>query len=197
MKTWKLFGLMLLLAAGFAACSDDEDNVPGDGPGGNPADSVAVGDTTVLPPITLDNNAGKFWEVLRQVQPEYGMAMGKTVISDAGFEAFREEADGWCQGLETDVEKMDTIFKMVHNSLRQQSVSDQSPEEVWKNKAGICQGFADVFKVLEGETGQQITANIIEIFSNIMSKSKGKTDAMLNSRIICGNFPHYDRLKND
>ena len=62
----------------------------------------------MLPPITLDNNAGKFWEVLRQVQPEYGMAMGKTVISDAGFEAFREEADGWCQGLETDVEKMDT-----------------------------------------------------------------------------------------
>lgn len=146
MKMWKLFGLALLLAAGFAACSDDDDNTP-EGPGGNPADSVAVGDTTALPPITLDNNAGKFWKVLRQVRPEYGTAMGKTVISDAGFEAFREEADGWCQGMETDLEKMDTIFKMVHNSLRQESVSDQSPEEVWKNKAGICQGFADVFKV--------------------------------------------------
>ena len=39
-------------------------------------------------------------------------------------------------------------------------------EDILNAWGGFAADFADVFKVFEGETGQQITANIIEIFSN-------------------------------
>ena len=44
--------------------------------------------------------------------------------------------------------------------------SFNAKEDILNAWGGFAADFADVFKVFEGETGQQITANIIEIFSN-------------------------------
>ena len=44
--------------------------------------------------------------------------------------------------------------------------SFNAKEDILNAWGGFAADFADVFKVFEGETGQRITANIIEIFSN-------------------------------
>lgn len=146
MKTWKLIGMMLLLAAGVVACNDEtEEGTGGDGSGDTPEVPVDSVNVDTVPAIVLENEAGKFWAVLQHVQPEYGKSLGTTVLSDIGWTSFKKIADDWCEGL-TDVEKIDTIFRMVSSTL-QQGGMDQSPEVVWETGYGTCQGYSDVFKV--------------------------------------------------
>lgn len=99
--------------------------------------------------VTYDENyAHRFADMIQYLDADdakkYGLNIGTTVISDEGWEAFKAEADAWCVGM-SDMEKMDTIFKRV-SSLKQGG-EDQSPEAVWENGVGTCQGFSDVFKV--------------------------------------------------
>ena len=154
MKTWKLFGMMLLLAAGIAACSDDDEGgkLPPDEPG-VPADSVNVGDSTEV--VFMDNDAYLLYSVFRHVKPEYGNGLGRTEISEAGYARFKEEADGWCAGLETEMEKANAVFEKVATSLTygEPAGQGQTAEAVWESKQGNCQGYTNCLKVFLNTQG--------------------------------------------
>lgn len=101
--------------------------------------------------IYEENYAHRLVNVLQHLDAEdaknYGMQLGQTVLSDAGWEMFKGLADEWCAGLTTDLEKTQQIFGAMQRNLVQWGGGDQSPEQVWEEKGGICQGWADLLKV--------------------------------------------------
>ena len=77
--------------------------------------------------------------------------------------------------------------------------SFNAKEDILNAWGSFAVDFADVFKVLEGETGQQITANIIEIFSNaaLGAEEIVSRDFANISQMIANVFSaNKDKLKN-
>ena len=148
MKTWKIFGLMALLLAGFSACSDDntdEDGVPGGEEPGTPVDSteVVVGDS--LQPY-LDIDAYRFYSVLRYVEPEYGRTLGNVTMSEADLAEFKRISDEWCAGLTTDREKAEEIWRQVSRHLSYGGADQGNPVDVWNSGLGNCYGYSNTYK---------------------------------------------------
>ena len=101
--------------------------------------------------IYEENWAHRLVDVLQQLDEadarQYAMQLGQVTLSDEGRQMFQELADGWCAGLTTDEEKTRQIFTMMQRNLVQAGGGDQSPEQVWADGGGICQGWADLLKV--------------------------------------------------
>lgn len=77
--------------------------------------------------------------------------------------------------------------------------SFDAKEDILNAWGSFAVDFADVFKVFEGETGQQITANIIEIFSNaaLGAEEIVSRDFANISQMIANVFSaNKDKLKN-
>ena len=66
--------------------------------------------------------------------------------------------------------------------------SFDAKEDILNAWGDFAADFADVFKVLEGETGQQITANIVEIFANA---------ALGAEEVVSRDFANISRLISD
>lgn len=102
--------------------------------------------------VTYDENyAHRFVDMIQYLDETdartYGFNIGTTVLSEEGRAMFQELADEWCAGLTTDYEKAEAIRDRMQATLVQAGGGDQSPEAVWADGGGICQGWADLLKV--------------------------------------------------
>ena len=105
--------------------------------------------------VTYDENyAHRFVDMIQNLDEAdartYGFNIGTTVLSEEGRAMFQELADEWCAGLTTDYAKAEAIRDSLNRYIvvNDKLGGGQSPEEVWADKGGICQGWADLLKVL-------------------------------------------------
>lgn len=97
-------------------------------------------------PLT-GTRAEQMLRLLRKVDPANSLAMYKTQITDEQFQEIKLFTDSLVMGLMTEKEKHEKIFRWICDNIKYEE-SDNDPYAVFKNRAAICQGYANLLKVM-------------------------------------------------
>lgn len=87
------------------------------------------------------------YKLLSTAGPDVGRSLADVNITDEQYAEIKEFTDKLVEGCTTDVEVHSTVFNWVSNSI-DYTWSDNDPYPVFKNKKGICQGYANLLKVM-------------------------------------------------
>lgn len=91
--------------------------------------------------------AEQMFSLLETVNPEDAMTLYDTRITEEQFAEIKAFADVLVIGLVTQKEKHEKIFDWITSNIKYMP-GDNDPYPVFKNHYGICQGFANLLKVM-------------------------------------------------
>lgn len=94
----------------------------------------------------LGTTAQKFKSLILNVNPSIALKLGPTNITEQQFEEIKRFTDALV-GKADEVSKFNLIFDWITKNVSYQA-SDNEPYSVFKNKRAICQGYANLLKVM-------------------------------------------------
>lgn len=150
MKTFSFF-CALVCAGALASCSTQLDEMLLTAP----TDQVETGNSDPSQFFPVEDDAvklsGTYHEkaltLLQSIKPEEALVLYDTKITEEQFQEIKTFTDDLVKGLTTQKEVHDKIFNWVHSNV-QYAESDNDPYAVFVNKKAICQGYANLLKVM-------------------------------------------------
>lgn len=136
----------LLIIATFAWSCNDDSNF------GIPAVDETTATKSFAEPddatdISARTSGYKLYKLLQLAGPEVGESLGYQNITDEQYAEIKAFTDNLVAGCTTDEEIHSTVFSWIYGNLKYEW-SDNDPYPVFKNKKGICQGYANLLKVM-------------------------------------------------
>lgn len=93
------------------------------------------------------SGAQKVKLLLPRIAPERSRQMGRTSISETEYNEIATFTQSLVKGLKTEKEKFNSIYDWIRKNIKYE-LADNRPYEVFKNKQAVCQGYADLLKVM-------------------------------------------------
>ena len=141
---YKIFALLFIATISWGCNDDTNYSMP-------PAEG-----TTATKSFATDDGASnignrtcgyKAYRLLKDAGPEVGKTLGYQNITDKEYEEIETFTNNLVATCTSDEEKYTTIAKWVHNNVTY-SHANNDPYEVFKNRLGVCQGYANLLKVM-------------------------------------------------
>lgn len=88
-----------------------------------------------------------FNKLIKATDPQRALDRSVVDITDAHYAEIKEKADELCAGLTTNVKKLDALNTWVHKHVTY-TYADNDAYQVFKSGKGICQGYANLLKVM-------------------------------------------------
>ncbi len=86
-------------------------------------------------------------KLVETIEPAKAIILGKNEVTTDQLEEIKKETDKIVKGAKTQEEKYRRIFRWLVKNIEYKN-SDNSAYAVFKNRKGICQGFANLTKVM-------------------------------------------------
>lgn len=86
--------------------------------------------------------------LLRKVDPKNSLSLYRTQITEEQFQEIKKfTEDNIVMGITSEKDKHDAIFRWITQNITYKH-SNNDPYEVFKNRTAICQGYANLLKVM-------------------------------------------------
>ena len=93
------------------------------------------------------SGAQKVKLLLPRIAPERSRQMGRISISETEYKEIATFTQSLVKGLKTEKEKFNSIYDWIRKNIKYE-LGDNRPYAVFKNKQAVCQGYADLLKVM-------------------------------------------------
>lgn len=150
MKNIYKFLSLITIAALCISCSDDNDKMGlGEIDNIEQAQTKSFAENDGATNLTKRSAGFKANKLLTVAGPSVGETLGYVNITDAQYAEIKAYADKLVAdaGCTTDEEKHKVLFDWVYGNIKYEW-SDNDPYPVFKNRKGICQGYANLLKVM-------------------------------------------------
>lgn len=98
--------------------------------------------------VTLDGTySAQMLNLLNEVDPQKCLSLYDTNIKDEEFQEIKQFTDNLVKGMTSQIDIMETLLSWVYSNIRYEQ-GDNDPYPVFKNRYGICQGYANLYKVM-------------------------------------------------
>lgn len=150
MKTFPLF-CAFLCAGALVSCSTQMDDMQVE-LSTDPVENT-TSDTDQFYPVADDavsltgTHAEQMLQLLNVIDPTQALVLYDTNITEEQFQEIKAFTETLIIGLTTQKEIHDKIFGWIHENIQYEE-SNNDPYPVFKNHKGICQGYANLLKVM-------------------------------------------------
>ena len=157
MKTFHSFFIYLFLPIFLFSCGSNDEDFPvkPDEPIGpniieginaivNPSASFAKDDGS----ITHESPAKLIADLLTKAGPEIIKGLGHITISEKEYKEIKDFTDQLVKDTEKPFDIYSLIFKWVATNVKYTNGVNNDPYPVFKNKQGVCQGYANLLTVM-------------------------------------------------
>lgn len=150
MKT-SFFFCALLCSGALVSCSTQMDDML-IATSTDPVETV-TSDSTQFFPVADDavlltgTHAEQMLQLLNVIDPSQALVLYDTNITDEQFQEIKAFTETLVIGLTSQKEIHDKIFGWITSNIKYEE-SDNDPYPVFKNRKGICQGYANLLKVM-------------------------------------------------
>ena len=93
------------------------------------------------------NSIRAVFTLLDKLGPEIDTGMPNFEITEAQYDEIKEFTDKLVEGLEKDADIYDKIFTWIVNNVKY-NWADNNPYPVFKDKQGVCQGYANLLNTM-------------------------------------------------
>lgn len=93
------------------------------------------------------NSIRAVYTLLDKIGPEIDTGMPNFEITEAQYEEIKEFTDKLVEGLEKDADIYNKIFTWIVNNVKY-NWADNNPYPVFKDKQGVCQGYANLLNTM-------------------------------------------------
>ena len=155
MKLFNLFSAFIIASALFYSCSSNDSDPIED----SETSDITDGLNAIVPPSAAfpqkDNSqapgsspAQLVFDLLSKTGPEIIKGMGYVQIKDDEYKEIKEFTDNLVNGLKSSDEIYKKIFQWVSSEVKYTNGVNNDPYPVFKNKQGVCQGYANLLTVM-------------------------------------------------
>lgn len=151
MKTFPFFCALLCVGA-LSSCSTQMDDMLVAG-STDPVENVTSSDEGQFYPVPDDavqltgTHAEQMLQLLNVIDPQQALVLYDTSITDEQFQEIKAFTETLVIGLTSQKEIHEKIFNWITSNIKYEN-SDNDPYAVFKNRKAICQGYANLLKVM-------------------------------------------------
>ena len=155
MKLFNIFTTLYFASVLLTSCSSDTPDLTEDP---ETPDTIEVPEAIVAPSATFpkkdnsqapsDNPSKVVSALLLKTGPEIAKGLGDIQIKENEYQEIKEFTDNLVSGLSSANDKYKTIFDWVKTEVKYTYEVNNDPYPVFKSKQGICQGYANLLKVM-------------------------------------------------
>ena len=155
MKLFNIFTTLYFASVLLTSCSSDTPDLTEDP---ESPDIIEVPEAIVAPSATFpkkdnsqapsDNPSMVVSALLLKTGPEIAKGLGDIQIKENEYQEIKEFTDNLVSGLSSANDKYKTIFDWVKTEVKYTYEVNNDPYPVFKSKQGICQGYANLLKVM-------------------------------------------------
>src|SRR3712207_27194 len=148
-RTLLLYSLTAMLSMG--ACSSEDPLNENKEQKEQPKETETQPKETGGETLRLEGSgAQKVKLLLPRIAPERSRQIGRISISEAEYKEIATFTQSLVKGLKTEKEKFNSIYDWIRKNIKY-GLGDNRPYAVFKNKQAVCQGYADLLKVMRSE----------------------------------------------
>ena len=137
--------LALFLVTAFSSCSDDSKF--GISTDVEPTQTKAFATDDGATDLTKRSEGYIAYKLLKDAGTSVANSLGYLNITDAQYAEIKQFTRGLVAGCTNDAQKHDVIFNWITKNIKYEW-GDNDPYAVFINKKGICQGYANLLKVM-------------------------------------------------